>query len=55
MISLLTVFRRKIQEIDGFKNLPIKIDGFGRTQRTHTNGAPDTIAKIQSKNLQLQN
>ena len=39
----------KTQEIDGFENLPIKIDGFGRTHRTHTNGAPGKYEKILTK------
>jgi len=25
---------------DGFENPPVKIDGFGRTHRTHADGAP---------------
>ena len=27
-------------KIDGMKDLSLKINGFGRTHRTHTDGAP---------------
>ena len=30
-------------KIDGFKNPPVKIDGFGRTHQTHADGAPGIL------------
>ena len=34
-------------KIDGFENLPVKIDGFGRTHRTHADGAPVSTLEHQ--------
>ena len=35
--SFIPSFCCQTQKIDGFKNFPLKIDGFGRTHQTHAN------------------
>ena len=34
---------------DGFENPSLKIDGFGRTHRTHGDEAPDDILPVHCK------
>ena len=41
MGCLSTALAEKLKKIDGFENLSLKIDGFGRTHRTHANDATE--------------
>ena len=43
-------FHRIVQNIDGFQNPTLKIDGFHGTHRTHANGAPDLNAQEKQAN-----